>query len=137
MSLNITLMRKQLLVCLQLEKFLPFLKTNKRFYCCRSIPLLFDVYCICREAYFNDDIKSDDGCFTGNSSGSSEWYHRRCIKLKIFEMKSTICSGNALFAESKLYELCNLYNENKGFIYRGLCVEKYNIFKNLVAEIFF
>ena len=29
-------MRKQLLVYLQLEQILPFLKTNKRFYRCRS-----------------------------------------------------------------------------------------------------
>ena len=61
-------MRKQLLVCLLLEKFSPIPKTNKQFYCCRSIPLFFDVYCICREAYFHDYIKSDDGYFMANCS---------------------------------------------------------------------
>ena len=38
--------------------------------------------------------------------------------------------------ENKFYELHNLYNENKGFVC-GELVEKYDIFKNLVAEIFF
>ena len=52
-------------------------------------------------------------------------------------MRSTACNGNALFAENKLYELYDLYNENKELICGGLCVEKYDIFKNLVTEIFF
>ena len=30
------------------------------------------------------------------------------------------CNGNALFAENKLHELYNLYNENKGLICGGL-----------------
>ena len=29
-------------------------------------------------------------------------------------MRSTPCNGNALFVETKLYELYSLYNENKG-----------------------
>ena len=49
-------MRKQLLVCFQLEKISLFPKTNKRFYRCKSIPLFFGIYT--REAYFHDDIKS-------------------------------------------------------------------------------
>ena len=79
------------------------------------------------------DVLRETPAAVANGTTGGAWK----FKLKIFEMKSTICSGNALFAESKLYELCNLYNENKGFVCRGLCVEKYNIFKNLVAEIFF
>ena len=47
-------MRKQLLVCFQLEKISLFPKTNKRFYRCKSIPLLFGIYT--REAYY--DTKS-------------------------------------------------------------------------------
>ena len=68
-SFDIKLMHKQLLVCFQ------FLNTNKRFYRCRSIPLFFDVHCICWEAYFHDDIKSDDGYFMANCSGCSEVPH--------------------------------------------------------------
>ena len=34
-------MRKELLVCLLLEKCSPFPKTNKQVYCYRSIPLFF------------------------------------------------------------------------------------------------
>ena len=33
------------------------------------------------------------------------------FKLKIFEIKSTTCNGNALFVENKLYQ-----NENKGLL---------------------
>ena len=56
LSFDIALMLKQLIVCLQLEKISPFPKTNKQFYRSRSIPLFFDIYCICREAYFHEDI---------------------------------------------------------------------------------
>ena len=83
-------MRKQLLVCLKLEKISPFSKTNKRFYHCRSIPLIFYIYCICREAFFHDDIKSNDGFFMAN------------------------------FADNKVYELYNFYNENKGLVCRKI-----------------
>ena len=31
-------------------------------------------------------------------------------------LRSTTCNGNALFAENELYELYNLYNQNKGLI---------------------
>ena len=55
-----TLMRDHLLVYLQLEKFSQFPKINKGVYRCKSVPLFFDAYCICREAYFDDDIKSDE-----------------------------------------------------------------------------
>ena len=44
----------------------------------------------------------------------------RTCKLQFLEMRSTTCNGKALFAEDKLYELCNLYNENKGLICEGL-----------------
>ena len=47
-------MRKQLLVCFQLEKISLFPKTNKQFYRCKSIPLFFGIYA--REAYY--DTKS-------------------------------------------------------------------------------
>ena len=35
-------------------------------------------------------------------------------------MRSTTWNGNALFAENKLYELYNLYNEHKRLICEGL-----------------
>ena len=58
-------------------------------------------------------------------------------------MKSTICNGNALFAENKLYELYKLYNENKGLICEGLmCGEILNsscldFFWNRLFEVVF
>ena len=67
-----------------LNKFSPFPKTNKQFYRYRSIPLFFFyVYCICWEASFHYDIKSNDGFFTANRSGCGEWYHRECINIQV------------------------------------------------------
>ena len=77
-----------LLVWLQLEKILPFPKTKKWVYHCKSIPLVFDAYCICREAYFHDDIILWWWTFYGATR--SAWI----LKLKFFEMM--------LFAENKL-----------------------------------
>ena len=43
-SFDVTLMHDHLLICLQLQKFSPFSKTNKRVYRCRSVSLFFDVH---------------------------------------------------------------------------------------------
>ena len=85
-SFNVTLMRDHLLVCLQLQKISPFPKTNKRVCRCRSVSLFFDVYCICRETYFHDDLKSDDGYFMANCKSCGEWYHKKCMNnpVKVF-----------------------------------------------------
>ena len=104
-SFDVNLMRDHLLVCLQLQKFSPFPKTNKRVYRCRSVSLFFDVYCICREAYFHDDVKSDDIYFMANCNNCGEWYCKKCmnIPVKVFRDEK-YHSGNALLAENKLYE---------------------------------
>ena len=86
-SFHVTLMRDHLLVCLQLQKFSLFPKTNKSVYRCRSVSLSFDVYCICREAYFHDDVKSDDGYIMANCKSCGEWYHKKYmnIPVKVFQ----------------------------------------------------
>ena len=86
-SFDVTLMRDHLLVCLQLQILSPFPKTNERVYRSRSVCLFFNVYCICREAYFHDDVKSDDGYFMANCNSCGEWYHKKCmnIPVKIFQ----------------------------------------------------
>ena len=48
MSFEITLVREQLLVCLQLENISPFPKTNKQFHRCGFIPFFFDVFYLSR-----------------------------------------------------------------------------------------
>ena len=65
-SLDVILMRDHSLVCLQLQKFPPFAKTNKSVYRCRPVSLFSNMYRICREAYFYDDVKSDDEYFMAN-----------------------------------------------------------------------
>ena len=133
---GITLMRKQLLDCLQLEKCLPYPKTNKRFYRCGSIPLFFDVSCIWREAYFHDDIKSDDGYFMANCSGCSEWYHKKSmnIQVKVFWHEKYHMLWKCSVCRKKVYELYNLYNENKGLICRELICGEIRHFQKLGCE---
>ena len=98
-------------------KILPFTKTNKRFYRCRSIPLYFYIYCTCWEAYFHDNIKSDNRYFMAKCTTTrSAWI----FKLKFLKMRSSTCNGNALFIEIKLYALYNIPNENKGLICGGV-----------------
>ena len=80
---DIALMHDTLKVCLQLEKLSPFPQINKQLYCCRSIPSFFDVYCICWEAYFHDDVKSDDGYFLENCSGCGKWHLKKCMKVQV------------------------------------------------------
>ena len=80
---DIALMHDTLKVCLQLEKLSPFPQINKQLYCCRSIPSFFDVYCICWEAYFHDDVKSDDGYFLENCSGCGKWHLKKCVKVQV------------------------------------------------------
>ena len=54
------------------------------------------------------------------------------FKLKFFEIKSTTCNGNALFAENKLYE-----NENKGLICEGLMWRNTTFSKTWLQKYFF
>ena len=48
-----------------------------------------------------------------------------------FDMRTTTCSGNALFTEDRLFELCNLYNENKGLTCGGLICREIRHFQIL------
>ena len=128
---------------LAIGKFLPFPKTNKRLYCCKLIPLFFDVYCNFREAYFQayfllqmTDVLRQTAAAVANYAARSAW----TFKLKFFEMRSTTCNGYALFAEKMLHELYNLYTyivKIRDLSVEKLCVEKYDISKNLVAQICF
>ena len=69
------------------------------------------------------DILWQTATAVANGTTRSAW----TFKLKFFEMRSTTCNGNALFAENKVYELYNLCNENKGLICAGLtCGENLN-----------
>ena len=94
LSFDVTLMPDHLLVCRQLEIFSSFPKTNNGVYRCRSVQLFFDMYCICRETYFLDDIKSD------NLWKTVAW----AFNLKFSGMRSTTCSENILFVENRLCE---------------------------------
>ena len=52
-------------------------------------------------------------------------------------LRSTTCNGNALFAENELYELYNLYNQNKGLICGELmCGETWHFQKLGCGNIF-
>ena len=86
-SLDVILMRDHSLGCLQLQKFPPFPKTNKSVYRCRPVSFFFNMCCICREAYFYDDVKSDDKYFMANCNSVSNGTTRSAwrFQLKFFE----------------------------------------------------
>ena len=44
---------------------------------------VFYVHIISREAYFHNDIKSDDGYFLTNRSGCGGWYHKKCMNIQV------------------------------------------------------
>ena len=46
-------------------------------------------------------------------------------------MRTTKCNGKTRFAENKLYELYNLYHENKGLICGGLVCGEMEHFEKL------
>ena len=71
------------LTSLPAEKLSPFLNTNKRVYLCRSVSLFFAVNCICRKAYFHDNVKLDDGYFMANCNSCGEWYHKKCMNIPV------------------------------------------------------
>ena len=62
------------------------------------------------------DILWQPAAAVANGTTRSAW----TLNLKFFEMRSTTCNRNSLFAENKVYELYNLYNGNKGLISRRL-----------------
>ena len=82
------------------------------------------MYCICREAYFHEDIKSMMNILWQTAAAVANGTIEKC-KLKFFEMRSTKCNENSLFAENKLCELYNLIAKIKGLpVVKGLCLEK-------------
>ena len=109
-------MRELELVCLQLEKFSPFPKTNKWFYRHRSILLFFMYIASVAKPTFMMKLNRAMDILWQTVATRSAWTY----KLTFFETNSTTCNGNALFTENKLYELHNLCNGNKGLICRGL-----------------
>ena len=52
-------------------------------------------------------------------------------------MRSTTCYGNVLFAEKKYMNYITYIMKIRDLSVENLYVEKYDIFKNLVAKIFF
>ena len=85
-SFDVNQMRDHLLTCLQLGEFSPFPNTEKRVVRKRHQTLFFDIFCICRDAYFCDDGNEDDEYFMAICCICKEWFHKRCssIPIKVF-----------------------------------------------------
>ena len=81
-----SLIRDHLLTCMQLEEFSPFPRTTKRVSRCRASTLFHDVFCVCRDAYFDADCDDDDGKFMAMCSMCKEWFHKKCLGIsrKVF-----------------------------------------------------
>ena len=74
-------------------------KLNKsvpgRRYLCEHSKILYkvhEVFCICRDAFFEKDIEKEPGNFMGECSKCGERYHRKCevITKKIYSLNQML-----------------------------------------------
>lgn len=80
--------RKHLLQCLQQQEILPFPKKQEgRERSSKEVYETFEVFCICRDVFFDKDTK-DDGNFMAECCNCGEWYHKKCTPIPIEVFKN-------------------------------------------------
>ena len=72
-------MRQHLFICLQQDSFTLFPRASAEACKTRSFTYNLDVYCICRDVYFEEDIKKDEGYFMAQCSSCDDWFHKNCL----------------------------------------------------------
>ena len=48
-----------------------------------AVKKIFAISKSCREAYFHDNNKLDDGYFMANCSVCGEWNHKKCMNIQV------------------------------------------------------
>ena len=81
-------LRDHLLTSVQLGEFTPFPKSSKRAPRNRSENFCYNVYCSCRDVFFDDDCDEDSGLFMAMCCVCQEWFHRRCEKINVKVFRS-------------------------------------------------
>ena len=84
-------LRQHLLHCLESRKVSPFPKINGgRYRKCNPKFETFEVFCICRDVFFESDTK-DNAYFMAECCNCGEWYHRKCTSIpdKVFTCNKT------------------------------------------------
>ena len=72
-------MRQHLFICLQQDSFTLFPRASAEACKTRSFKYNLDVYCTCRDVYFEEDIKKDEGYFMAQCSSCDDWFHKNCL----------------------------------------------------------
>ena len=80
---DINEMRKHLVSCLYKNRFseFPQAPSKKRIQRCRSIKFGKDLFCICRQAFYESDIETEK-YFMVECTNCKEWFHKGCLKIK-------------------------------------------------------
>ena len=74
----------ELLVCLQLQKFSPFPKTNAWFYCCRSTPLFFMyILSVGKPTFMMISNQMMDILWQTAASVANETNHKKCMNIEV------------------------------------------------------
>ena len=79
-------LRKHLLKCLQNKSMLQFPKITRRVV--KSKPCYYDIniYCICRDVFFQSDIERHSKNHMARCSSCNDWFHKKCVNIpnKVF-----------------------------------------------------
>ena len=72
-------MRQHLFIGLQQDSFTLFPRASAEACKTRSFTYNLDVYCTCRDVYFEEDIEMDEGYFMAQCCSCDDWFHRKCL----------------------------------------------------------
>lgn len=98
-SFNQSEMRSHLLNCYKNQTMDRFPRMKSRVSRCKKTMQLVEVYCLCRDVFFSNDVDKDRGNFMAMCSFCGDWFHKKClnIPLKVFkddrEAKKWKCSS--------------------------------------------
>ena len=80
---NEKIFRKHLLACIENEEITEFPKTNEWLARTKDKTLfeIHEVFCSCRDVFFEDDVKRDPKNFMAECCNCGEWFHQKCMNI--------------------------------------------------------
>ena len=60
---------------------------------------VYEVFCICRDVFFEEDVEKEPGNFMAEYSKCEEWYHRKweVVPKEVFHKPNATLRGNVAF----------------------------------------
>ena len=82
-SYNEEILRKHLLACIENEEITEFPKTNEWLARTKDKTIFetHEVFCSCRDVFFEDDIKRNPKNFMAECCNCGEWFHQKCMNI--------------------------------------------------------